>query len=78
MELSRTSPCAGFWLRACVGRATFDFYRDGIYVSGDLWGYWRATFPRGSVDDMFVSMVCNIDDGCAEFTRSLVWRGSMP
>jgi hypothetical protein len=25
MEHSRTSPCVGFWSRACAGRATFDF-----------------------------------------------------
>jgi hypothetical protein len=54
------------------------FYRDGIYVSGELWGYWRAAFLRGSVDDMFVSVICDIDDERAEFTRSVAWRGSSP
>jgi hypothetical protein len=49
------------------------FYQDGIYVSGELWGYWWAALPRGSVDDMFVSMVfvsvvCDVDDERAEFT----------
>jgi hypothetical protein len=45
------------------------FYQDGIYVSGELWGYWRAAFARGSIDDMFVSIICDIDDEHAEFTR---------
>jgi hypothetical protein len=49
------------------------FYRDGIYVSGKLWGYWWAAFPCGSVDDMFVSVIYDIDDKRVEFTRSLAW-----
>jgi hypothetical protein len=51
------------------------FYRDGIYVGGELWGYWWATFPHGSIDDMFVSVICDIDDERSKFTRSLAWRG---
>jgi hypothetical protein len=54
------------------------FYRDGIYISGELWGYWHAAFPRGFVDDMFVSVIFDIDDERAEFTRSLAWRGPLP
>jgi hypothetical protein len=54
------------------------FCHDGIYVSGELWGYWRMAFPRDSVGDMYDSMKYNIDDERDEFTRSLAWRGSSP
>ena len=52
--------------------------QDGIYVSGELWEYWRDTFPRPSVCDMFSFVVRDIDDERAEFTRSLAWRGPWP
>ena len=53
-------------------------YQDGVYVSGELWGYWRETFPSRSVCDMWTFVVNDIDDERAEFTRSLAWRGSRP
>ena len=48
-------------------------YQDIIYVSGELLQYWRKAFPRRSVCDMFAFMRYDIDDECAEFTRSLAW-----
>ena len=51
-------------------------YQDGVYVSGELWGYWRETFPSRSVCDMWAFVMNNIDDEGADFTRSLAWRGS--
>jgi hypothetical protein len=35
-------------------------------------------FPHGSIHDMFESVKNDIDDECAEFTRSLAWRGPSP
>ena len=52
--------------------------QDGIYVSEEMWEYWRDTFPRPSVHDMFSFMVRDIDDERAEFTWSLAWRGPWP
>ena len=52
--------------------------QDGIYVSGELWEYWLDTYPRPSVREMFSSVVCDIDDERAEFTRSLAWQGPWP
>jgi hypothetical protein len=49
--------------------------QDGIYVSGELWEYWRDTFPHPSVRDMFNFVVHDIDDERAEFVRSLAPRG---
>jgi hypothetical protein len=49
-----------------------------VYIIGELWGYWRAAFPCGSIDDIFISIICDIDDKRAEFTRSLAWRGHLP
>ena len=49
--------------------------QDGVYVSGELWEYWRDAFPRRSVCDMFDFVLHNIDDERAKFTRSLAWRG---
>ena len=48
-------------------------YQDDIYVNGELWQYWRETFPRRSVHDMFAFVKYDIDNECAEFTRSLAW-----
>ena len=53
-------------------------YQDGIYVNGELWRYWRETFPHRSIDDMFAFAKYDIDKERAEFTRSLVWRGRRP
>ena len=47
--------------------------RDGVYVSGELWGYWRDTFSRASVWDMFNFVMHDLDDERAEFTHSLAW-----
>ena len=52
--------------------------QDGIYVSGELWEYWRDTFAHPSVRDMFSFMVRDIDDEHVEVTRSLAWRGPWP
>jgi hypothetical protein len=52
--------------------------KDGIYVSGELWEYWRDTSPRPSVGDMFSFVAHDIDDERAEFTRSLAWQGPWP
>ena len=53
-------------------------YQDDIYVNGELWQYWRETFPHCSVDDMFNFVKYDIDNDSAEFTRSLAWRGRRP
>ena len=52
--------------------------QDGIYVSRELWEYWRDTFLHPSVRDMFDFVVRDIDDECVEFTRLLAWRGPWP
>lgn len=52
--------------------------KDGVYVSGEIWEYWRDSFPRPSVEDMFNFVLHDIDDERAEFTRSLAWRGPWP
>ena len=46
-------------------------YQDGIYVNGELWQYWWEPFPHRSVHDMFDFVKYDIDNECAEFTRSL-------
>jgi hypothetical protein len=51
---------------------------DGIYVSGELWQYWREAFPQRSVRDMFDFVKCDIDDERAVFTRLLPWGGPQP
>jgi len=51
------------------------FMRDGVYVSGQLCDYWRASFPRAYVCEMWAFVMNDIDDECAEFVRSLAWRG---
>ena len=53
-------------------------YQDGIYVNGELWRYWRETFPHRSIDDMFAFAKYDIDKERAEFTRLLAWRGRHP
>jgi hypothetical protein len=54
-----------------AGRTPVTMYQDGIYVSVELWQYWREAFPRCSVCDMFVFVKYDIDDERAKFTRSL-------
>ena len=49
--------------------------QDGVYVSGELWKYWRDAFTRCSVHDMFDFVLREIDDERAKFTKSLAWRG---
>jgi hypothetical protein len=49
--------------------------QNGVYVSGELWDYWRAAFPRPSVCEMWVFVMEDIDDERAKFVRSLAWRG---
>jgi hypothetical protein len=51
---------------------------DGIYVSGELWEYWRTAFPNMSAVDMFKFVEFDIDDERSEFLRSLACRGSWP
>jgi hypothetical protein len=58
--------------------APLTFYYDGIFVSGDLWEYWRKTFPGSSVGDIFEDVKSDIDDESVESTRSLAWRGPPP
>ena len=52
--------------------------KDGVYVNGDLWDYWRATFPRPLVADMGDFVLDDIDDERSEFVRLLAWRGPPP
>ena len=53
------------------------FYK-GIYVSGELWEYWRIAFPNMRVVDMFEFVGYDLDDERSEFVRSLACRGSWP
>ena len=53
-------------------------YNDSIYVSGELWEYWRSAFPRSGARDVFESVKFDIDDERAGFTRALAWRGPPP
>lgn len=48
-------------------------FQDGNYVSGELWHYWRETFPRPSIVEMFAFITYDIDDERTEFVRSLAW-----
>lgn len=52
--------------------------KEGVYVSGELWEYWRDTFSHPSVIEMFNFVLDVIDDEHAQFTRSLAWRGPWP
>ena len=58
--------------------APLTLYNDGIYVSGELWEYWRLAFPRSIVRDEFESVKFDIDNERAGFTRALAWRGPPP
>jgi hypothetical protein len=49
------------------------FMQDGVYVSSELWDYWRASFPRAYVCEMWAFVMNDIDDECAKFVRSLAW-----
>ena len=55
-----------------------NMYQDDIYVNGELWQYWRETFPHRSIHDMFGFVKYDIDNEHAEFNRSLAWRGRHP
>ena len=54
--------------------APLALYNDGIFVSGELWEYWRSAFPRSVARDVFESVRFNIDDERTEFTRALAWH----
>jgi hypothetical protein len=58
--------------------APFTFYRDRIYISGELWGYWQQAFLGGSASDMFEHVKYDIDNEHAEFTHSLARWGLHP
>lgn len=47
--------------------------QDGVYVNGELWDFWRDTFPRPSVCEMWAFVMHDIDDEHAGFVRSLAW-----
>lgn len=49
--------------------------RDGVYVSGELWEYWCATFPRPLVRNMWDFVLYDLDNDHAEFVGSLAWQG---
>jgi hypothetical protein len=51
------------------------FYLNGIFVSGELWGYWRRSFPGSTTAAMFEDVERDVDDERAEFTHCLAWRG---
>ena len=51
--------------------APLSIFFNEIYVSGDLWEYWRIAFPNMSVVDMFKFVEFDIDDERSEFLRSL-------
>ena len=53
-------------------------FQDGVSVSGELWSYWRETFPIPSVFEIFAFVTYDIDDERMEFVRSLAWRGPRP
>ena len=46
-------------------------YQDGVYVSGELWDFWRDTFPQPSVYEMWAFVMDDIDDEHAGFVGSL-------
>jgi hypothetical protein len=49
------------------------FYFNSIFVSGELWEYWRRSFPGSNASAMIEDVGYDIDDEGAEFTRSLAW-----
>jgi len=40
--------------------APLNLYNDGIYVSGELWEYWRSAFPCSVARDVFESVKFDI------------------
>jgi hypothetical protein len=50
-------------------------FQDDVYVSGELWEYWRETFLRPSIREMWALVMYDIDDERAKFVRSLAWLG---
>ena len=49
------------------------FFQDGVFVNGELLEYWRQSFPRPSIFEMFAFIAYDIDDKHVEFVRSLAW-----
>jgi hypothetical protein len=49
----------------------FMFMQDGVYVSAELWDYWRDSFPWAFVVEMWAFVMDDIDDEHVEFVRSL-------
>ena len=58
--------------------APLNLYNDGIFVSEELWEYWRSAFPRSVARDVFESVKFDMDDERVGFTRALAWRGPSP
>jgi hypothetical protein len=47
--------------------------QNGVYVIGELWGYWCDAFLKPSVSQMWDFVMEDIDDKHASFVRSLAW-----
>jgi hypothetical protein len=58
--------------------APLTFYLNDIFVSSELWGYWRRSFLGSTAAVMFEDVEQDVDDEGAEFTRSLSWWGPPP
>ena len=58
--------------------APLSVFYNVIYVLGDLWKYWRTSFPNLSIVDMFNFVEFDIDDERSDFLRSLAYQGSWP
>lgn len=54
------------------------FYRDGLYVNGDLWSYWKLAFEDPRVDDMYADVLGDIDNPDNCFTHAVAWYGPPP
>lgn len=52
--------------------------RDGLYVDGDLWDYWRSAFPTPRVSEMFDFVLADIDDDRASLLDRLLSEGPIP
>lgn len=46
------------------------FMQDGIYVSGELWNYWRDLFSQPLVCKMWAFVMDDIDDEHACLARA--------
>jgi hypothetical protein len=51
--------------------ALLTFYLNGIFVSGELWGYWQRYFSGSTAAAMFEDMERDVDDERAEFMRCI-------